>query len=260
MSTLEDVKILQQQGMSEDQIITILQNQGVSYREISEALSQTKIKAAVEELPVPSELKPDQTPNQPTPLIQEAFPGMQKSMLKPEFLEEQQEPQSVMAEEYAPVPSSSGYSEEYAGYNQQQGYRQDYDAGYGYQPYEYETTTVSPETITEISEQIISEKMTEIRKHLEKITDFKITIETKTEAIEERLKRIEKIIDSLQSSVLRKVGDYAANIEDIKGELIETQKSFTKLLPEMKKEIQKREHKPHKIHRAKRKTSHKKKQ
>ena len=48
MSTLEQVKQMQSQGVIEEQIVQNLQNQGIAYREISEALSQSKIKAAVE--------------------------------------------------------------------------------------------------------------------------------------------------------------------------------------------------------------------
>ena len=41
---------------------------------------------------------------------------------------------------------------------------------------------------------------------------------------------MEKIIDRLQLSILQKVGDYLTNVEDIKKELAETQKSFKSML------------------------------
>ena len=104
--------------------------------------------------------------------------------------------------------------------------------GYDYsqQGYDYTSAALSSDTITEISEQIVSEKLSDIRKKMEKLISMKTEMEAKTESIEERLKRIEKIIDSLQSSVLRKVGDYVTNVEDIKRELIETQKTMGKAL------------------------------
>jgi UDP-glucose 4-epimerase len=49
------------------------------------------------------------------------------------------------------------------------------------------------------------------------------------EYIDERLSRIEKIIDRLQLSILQRVGEYVTNVEDIKKELVETQKSFKSL-------------------------------
>ena len=234
MSALEDVKRMQEQGLPEDQIIKNLQDKGISYREISEALTQSKIKAAVEtplsqlissEEETSQEIQTSQTSN-------EAIPGMQKSMLQP--IE-------------TTIPTTQEYTEEYAPQYEQQGYEYP-QQGYEYHPYDYQLG-ISPDTITEISEQVVSEKISEIRKHLEKVIDFKTTVEAKTEAIEERLQRIEKIIDGLQASVLRKVGDYITNVDDIKKELIETQKSFAKLVPEIKKQAS---------HHKEYKTSHKK--
>lgn len=251
MAILEEIKTLQGQGLPEDQIVQTLQEKGHTYRQISEALSQSKIKAAVEapingqplnlgdqpiagtstpDAPIPTTeapsppaipAMPTETPpvpqspdiNQMPPTTPpETMPGMQQSMLQSPEPQEQ-------TQEYIPTPQPG---------------QQDYG---NYDPYQYDYSGggISPDTISEISEQIMSEKLMEIRKHLEKIIDFKTSVETRTEALDERLKRIEKIIDSLQSSVLRKVGDYITNVDDIKKELIETQKSFTKLLPEMKK-------------------------
>ena len=240
MSILEEVRRLQQQGMSEDQIVTALQTKGVPYREISEALAQSKIKSAIEEVPesivesTESRTDPDLLENPPPSY--EGLPGMQKSILQ--STEDSQETTSL-AGAYEPMTPTENYPE-YSSYPAQ---RTGSETTYEYPSYEYQAAGVSPETIGEISEQIVSEKMMEIRKHLDKVTDFKTIIEAKTESIEERLKRIEKIIDILQSSILKKVGDYATNIDDIKRELIETQKSFTKLLPEIKREVHKKKHK-----------------
>ena len=212
MGALEEVKKMQQQGMQEMEIIELLQQQGSSYKDISDALAQSKIKAAIEapftEPIQENNFEPEAMPennnfqeNSPAPV------GMQASMLQPQGEEN---------------PDTNYFQPENSAYNNQQNYSQpvaQYDYG----------TQLSTDTITEISEQIVSERLSEMRKKMEKIIDFKTTIEAKTESIEERLKRIEKIIDTLQSSVLRKVGDYMTNVEDIKKELIETQKSFGKL-------------------------------
>ena len=61
---------------------------------------------------------------------------------------------------------------------------------------------------------------------METIIDLKTTMGTKLSILDERLKRMEGIIDRLNLSILQKVGDYMTNIDDIKKELIETQKSF----------------------------------
>ncbi|MEK6824821.1 MAG: hypothetical protein AABY02_03115, partial [Nanoarchaeota archaeon] len=96
----------------------------------------------------------------------------------------------------------------------------------------------SPDLIAEIADQIMTEKLGDIRKHLEKIIDMKTTFDSKIEYVDERLKKIEKIIDALQLSILRKVGDYVTNVQDLKSELLETQKTFSKLLPSRNKPTQ----------------------
>jgi hypothetical protein len=155
------------------------------------------------------------------PSQNEAIPGMQESMM--------QSSQQDSGAQYGYVPQDP-YQQGYQ--DQSQGYQDQYSGEY--QQYDYQQQGISTDTIAEISEQILSEKMTEMRKHLEKTMDFKSTAEAKIDHIDERIKRIEKIIDTLQTSILRKVGDYVTNVEDIKKELVETQKSFTKLLPELK--------------------------
>ena len=71
--------------------------------------------------------------------------------------------------------------------------------------------------------------MLSIKTDLEKVIDFKTTIDSKIESIGDRLKRLEKIIDRLQLSVLQKVGDYITNVDEIKNELVEMEKSFKSL-------------------------------
>jgi hypothetical protein len=190
MGLLEEIQRMRQVGMQDDQIVLKLQEQGNTYRAISEAMSQSKIKQAVE------------------------------------YSEEQQLPQVPEPQQQAD-PQYQEQQEYFSGYNPQSQVQQSQEYQ---QQYDYPSNALSSDTITEISEQIVSEKLSDIRKKLEKISSFKTELETKAESIDERLKRIEKIIDTLQASVLRKVGDYVTNVEDIKHELIETQKTFAKVL------------------------------
>lgn len=218
MSTLEDVKEMQTQGMSEEDIIASLQQNGVSYKEISDALSQSKIKSAIEQ--------PAQDP-------ESQFTESQDFMQTPtadSYSEQYMQPQAPQGMEQSIMQSGlePEQSQEYPMYqDQNEGYG--YTEGAGYSQYDYTSPAMSADTMTEIAEQIVSEKLIDIRKKIENTMNFKTVFETKAEALEERLKRIEKIIDALQSSVLRKVGDYVTDVNDIKKELIETQKSFAKL-------------------------------
>ena len=170
-----------------------------------------------------------------------------------EYVESMPEQEEEQMDEYIAAPGQPGAMEEYgAPAAGQPGAIEEYRApapgqpaamggeGYEYPAYENQVGSgISSDVITEISEQVVEEKLSETRKHLEKVIDFKTVIEAKTESLNERLKRMEKIIDTLQSSVLRKVGDYVTNVDDIKKELIETQKTFSKLVPKLKRKSKK---------------------
>lgn len=235
MGTLEEVKQMQKQGIAENEIVSTLQQKGTAYKEISDALAQSKIKEAIEQpaieeqnpisqTPQPqqnqSPIPQEQIPQTPQPITQEQIPPEQSPIPQEQQGQTQGMQQSILQTAQTP---------EVAEYAPEQGAYEDYDYADDGGQYEYASPAMSADTITEISEQIVSEKMNEVRKKLENMISFKTNLEVKTESIEERLKRIEKIIDNLQSSILQKVGNFMTNTEDVKKELIETQKSFKKL-------------------------------
>lgn len=218
MAIVEEVRKMQQQGFNDEQIIQAMRGRGVDYKDIADSLSQSRIKAAVEQ--------PDADPSNaysgsPQAGSQE---GMEPSIMNNRSEPEELAPPSPGAGSYAPQLPQGGYVvQQPQEYSTGQG---QYTEGYGQQ------YTQSSDLTTEIAEQVVAERLGEMRKYIEKIADMKTTVEARIEFLDERLKRIEKIIDVLQSSVLRKVGDYVTNVDDIKRELIETQKTFAKLLPE----------------------------
>jgi hypothetical protein len=239
MTLSEEVRSLQQQGLSDEQIIQSMRDRNVSYREIADALAQSRIKAAVEDSP--------QDPNAysaPSPSGEFAgahsTEGMQPSIMTA--------PNMGRPELAAPSPSQN-----YPDTPAQQEYNAPYADPYSqYQQPMMPSTGASPDMISEIADQIMTEKLGDIRKHLEKIIDMKTTFDSKVEYIDERLKKIEKVIDTLQTSVLRKVGDYVTNVADLKSELIETQKTFNKLLPSRNKpQAQQQNHQHNRQHQGK---------
>lgn len=147
-----------------------------------------------------------------SPSMTEEINEMEPSLLsgEEEYPQEQEEyPQ------YEPSPQTS-----YQEYQQPQAYQEDYS--------QY-SSAISPDTITELTEQAITEKLLPLKTQMEKILDMKTTLSAKITHLSARLERIEKIIDRLQLSILQKVGDYVNNVDEIKRELIETQKSFKAL-------------------------------
>ncbi|MEK6889113.1 MAG: hypothetical protein AABW80_03325 [Nanoarchaeota archaeon] len=223
MGVLEEVQRLRSEGRQDTEIYNSLQSRGYSLKQINEALEGAAIKQAV---------SPDQgssIPPAPSPSrgITQEVSDMQPSMMEyPQQPEQESYPANQeYSQQQEPYPSETYASDQYSQQGQQ-----------GYADY----SGLSAETISEIADQAVSEKFNFLRAKIEKISSFKATAETKLETLEERLKRIEKIIDQLQLSILQKVGDSITNIADIKKELLETQKSF--------KAVKESRHKSHPQH------------
>lgn len=169
MSLLDEVMGMQQQGISEGEIIENLQQQGISPGDINEILNQAQVKNAVAGEPFPEDNF------EPLPQTQET--------------EIPQEPQ----QEFYPQQNYQGYS----GYSQ----------------------TTDTDTLIEISGQVVEEKLKIVLKKLNEVNEFKVISQLKLENIENRLKRIEDVIDTIQSAVLNKVGAYGKDLENVKKEL-----------------------------------------
>ena len=216
MGIIDEIEKMRQEGMSEQEIALSLQQRGVPFQQIENALSQSQIKEAVTSdpaVPLPS--------SYPQDLSQDT---LQASIM--------QSPQESLPETPAPAQEEL-----------QESPQQTYEPSYQQYP-QYSQAPLSSDTITEIAEQVVSEKLSNIRNKLEKTIELKTETETKLTSLNERLQRIEKIIDRLELSILQKVGEYAGNVSDLKKELIETQKSFKSLSP--KQHSQNPKNPPHK--------------
>lgn len=269
MSMLDDINRMRMEGKSDLEITSQLRQGGLPDRVISDAIAQSKIKDAVNfpanpdnnSIPQTGEMQNQQTamnqqfntsqeqdpysqfpqqqqqyPNQPQEQTQypgqyeeqqygvEEYSGMQPSMLGA--------PQAQIQPQTQPMQQ---YPDQYTTPQEQYGAPQDQYAGYDaysqYQPYQQQ---VSSDIITEISEQVVSEKLSSMQDRLEKAIDFRTVAEAKMTSLAERLKRIEEIMDRLQLSILQKVGDYVSDVGDIKKEIRENQESFKALLPKLR--------------------------
>ena len=203
MSVLEQITEMKGQGISDDEIIRQLQEQGTSPKAINDALNQSQIKKAVS--------------NENAKEGEQNFEGLQAP------------PQQTSQGTY--IPKTQEISEQETYYPQQQ--TQQEESYQGYPPeegYEYSQTGVDTNTIIEISEQVFFEKIQEIQKKLEGISEFKTLGESKIENISERMKKIETIIDKIQLAILEKVGNYGSNLEGIKKEMSMMQDSFGKIV------------------------------
>lgn len=203
MSTLEKVMQLKQRGMSEYDIIQALKQEGVSPKEINDSLSQSNIKNALYDSSQEQELEP-------SIMQQQEEENLIPPSYSPSTQEYQQDEQAYAPEQNPPYPGQEQYSQEY--------YPE-------YQPQQQ----VDIETINDIADQISEEKIEKIKKQISPMINFKEDISIEIKRIDERLKRIESIIDSLQIQILKRIGDYAEDIKNISKEMHQTQESFSKL-------------------------------
>ncbi|HVY01261.1 MAG TPA: hypothetical protein VHA12_00665 [Candidatus Nanoarchaeia archaeon] len=207
MGTVEEVAFMKREGRSDAEIASNLRKKGLPEQEITSAISQTKIKEAV------------------------AAPSAEEAHTQ-EYGEEQMSP-SLMSPgaqyQSAPVeeqPQQEAAVEQQSAYPEYQSYAQ---TG-SYDQQQYASGNIGAEVITEIADQVVAEKLSPILGAMDKILDMKSNTEAQLRYLDERLKRIEKIIDRLQLSVLQRVGEYVSNVEEIKQEMQETQKTFKALV------------------------------
>ena len=141
---------------------------------------------------------------------QNAFNQQQDFNQQPNFNQEQQ------------------YTENQQNYPQEDYYTQTPQA-YSGEEY-YQQPSFNTETITEITEQVISEKFREYNKRTGDIVSFKNTIQDKVDDINTRLKRIESTIDKLQQAIIQKIGEFGENTQIIKKDLESLHDTTSKLM------------------------------
>ncbi len=230
MPVLERVKQMKQAGISEGEIIKNLQESGISPREINDSIAQSRIKDVISGASISG--MPSSNITQEANEMQEpdgySIEGMQPSLINqqeqapniPIYTEEVgQYPQYPGYEEY-PQEGINGYPQQPQQEGQYGDYQSYYGAGYG----------TSTETISEIASQMIDEKLSKTNKILNNLTEFKIILDAKVEKIDQRLQRIELIIDQLQTNLIRKSSSQIQDIEDIKTEMRGMQEGFSKVL------------------------------
>ena len=202
MGVLEQVTQMRRENHSDEEIISALRDQGASPREINDALNHAQIKSAVSDI-MGEDLQ--------APSPQGAYPEQDIG----EYPQE--------SSQSAGYPQEQVYTPQSQPYPPQQSYGQDYQQ-------EYYAPQTNTDTIVEIASQVFEEKISAISKKVDSFEEFKTLTGAKLEHLNERLKRIEMVIDKLQSAILERVGAYGSNIESIKKEMSMMQDSFSKVV------------------------------
>ena len=202
MAVLELLSQMKSKGMSTAQMIQSLKEQGFSPKEINEALSQSEIKSELAKQQEFMQQPPQSVNDQMSEFSQSQFSELQPSIESQPTPEDQQQ----QYPEYQENTSQSQYPE-------------------------YQTTqSIDFETISDITTQIIGEKLKIIKKEILLITRFRKNAEEKLKHLEQRLDKTETMLNELQIAIIRKVGEYGENIKNISKELQATQQSFSKII------------------------------
>lgn len=196
MGILDTITQMKNQGMTDSEIALSLREQGITPKQISDALNQSQIKSAVED--------------------------------------EYPEPEDLSGEEYIPSPqqqyqpSTQEIPKNY--YPQEQNYQQYYPQQ-GYESYGSDSAQSysSTDSMMDVAEQVFEEKTKKMQKQIDNFEQFKNLAITQIQNISERLKRLEEIFDRLQIAVIEKVGNYGKDLSSLKKEVTMVEDSFTKL-------------------------------
>ena len=207
MGVLERVSQMQSQGKPEEEIKQILQEEGISPKEINDAFSQSKIKNAVS----------NTEDMQPSIMSRGDSIPKPNDIYTPKTQEVEQEDLTLPQEEEL---------EQYNNYEQspQENYSQE---NYGDN---YFSENSGSDLMIEISEQVFSKKIREIKKQIDIIDETKELMKVKIDDTINRINRIENTLDKLQIAILEKVGSYGTNLDSIKKEMSMMQDSFKKVV------------------------------
>ncbi|MBT6689970.1 hypothetical protein HN903_04645 [archaeon] len=221
MATLDRVVEMQQQNKTDIEITAQLQNEGIAPAEIDDAINQAQIKNAVSpptQTP-PQEMQPSITAQQPA--APEVYPP-QAQAPQPEALPQEPEPQQPQQPEQEQPQMQQP--------QQPQEYYQPTPQAYQDQNYYEPQGSLDSETISEIAEQVATEKLEDYKSKVGDIASFKNQMQNQVNDIDDRLKRIESSIQQLQNAILGKIGEYGENYAMVHKDLDNLHGTVAKLM------------------------------
>ncbi|MFZ5955567.1 MAG: hypothetical protein ACOYT4_04005 [Nanoarchaeota archaeon] len=217
MALLDRIMQMQSQGIKDIDIINSLNEEGISPKQINDALSQAQIKAAI-----------SQSEDNSSPIN-----GMEQSMMP----EEENHPESKKQKDqdykqFQEIKQNFKEPEQYMPeQNQEPRQQEEYyeNQGYPEQSY-YPQNSLDANAITEISEQIVAEKLYDFKQKIGDIASFKNDVQDRIKDLDERLKRIENSIDKLQLAIIGKIGEFGEATSSIHNDLENLHGTVSKLM------------------------------
>lgn len=201
----EIVLKMQEEGKSDAEIIAVLTEEGLKPTQISEALNQARIKQAVEAKAKEKKAR-----------AKEAEEGG----LAPSILTARRE--ELTEAEEVPMPSKEA-KKVAKGMPPEEAY-----------PYEYAEGEAAPaidtEAIEEIAEEIVNEKWEEAKAKISSVIEWKEYTESRLKSMDEKMQRIESVLDRLQAALLGEVKKYGQSVKDLGTEMQSLEGAFSKIL------------------------------
>ena len=211
---------MKSQGMDEKQILNNLQEKGVTPKSIEEAFNQIKIKKAVSAESAGEEGM--------EPSIMKSAPKFDQMQASPLYSPKTQEIEHESRDVYTSAnDQQTQQAPRYAEYNQEEYVPQEG----GYEGGNPSNGNYDTDTLIEVAEQVFLEKIKKEQKQISALNEFASLAETKISNHNERIKKMEEIIDRLQAAILEKIGSYGKNLDSIKNEMGMMQESFEKMVP-----------------------------
>jgi uncharacterized protein (DUF433 family) len=220
------------QGVSNNQIIQLLQREGYDLTAIFNAMNQADVKSGIDygELAVVPKIPPGGSTmaNQMQP-EQEFYPqhgaGLPEAPQYP-GVEQDFGMQQPMAPGPGAFPAGPGTPFPQQPEMEQMQYPQ------GPAPAGYEA-----QRIEELAEAIIDEKWNEIVRSINKIIDWKERVEARVTKMEQQLDDMQRNFDMLHKGVLGKISDYDQNLQNVGAEIKAMDKVFQKVLPSLTESV-----------------------
>lgn len=216
------------QGISNNQIIQLLQREGYDLTIIFNAMNQADVKSGIDygELAVTPKSPPggvtmaeQMQPEQPF------YPQQGAGLEAPQYPGQEQEygmQQPVAPEGAFPAGPAAMPQQSEMG---QMPYPQVGPSGY------------EAQRIEELAEAIIDEKWNEIVRSINKIIDWKERVEARVTKMEQQLEDMQKNFDTLHKGVLGKISDYDQNLQNVGAEIKAMDKVFQKVLPSLTESV-----------------------
>jgi len=209
----EDVLRLQKKGFGDAEVIASLTRRGYSPMQISEAINQAKIKTEVSDREGEAAAGSEAADMVPTP-----------EGLKPSIMGSGKKSGEMSVPRPMVETQESEVSVDYPSYE---------SAG------ETQAAAADTETIEEIAEEIVNEKLHESKRKIESISEWRGFADSKLKDLDDRTKRMEDALDRLQEALLGKVEEYGQNVKNIGSEMRDLEGAFTKMIPSLAKKSEK---------------------